>query len=276
MSIRPVVSIVYGVQLNKKEQNACKKAFKNISLDMLTMMWIEELYKKEDTSFHYINFYSKFNENNEYMGIPFWDNKEDVKDLDKEAIQNLKNANKYSNDNIMRYTDLSELIWFPFFGNDESYINSLIGWQYHRTYHDDSFYCLFPLLKASSKSRVIKMKGTLPWETGINKTKNGDYFILNGEHILPRKLIIEKEDLNIYYGSVLTKDKNLLISKRKELWDKYHGDRLPLRCYPHEGWNGSDPWLEAVNVLYKIVSNIVPEVNYDVLRLDKFVCLYWS
>ena len=43
-----------------------------------------------------------------------------------------------------------------------------------------------------------------------------------------------------------------------------------------EGWLGSHYLLRAANALYETVSELAPEVEYDLMRLDKYLCMYWS
>jgi hypothetical protein len=63
---------------------------------------------------------------------------------------------------------------------------------------------------------------------------------------------------------------------KKAIWDKYHEHLKPYKCYPCDGWFGSDFYFYSMDMLFKLISEHVPAIKYDVMRLEKFLCFYWG
>jgi hypothetical protein len=158
--------------------------------------------------------------------------------------------------------------------------NNMFGFVQESRYASEIDYALLDILKIGTGPKTYVIPGKRPWECGTTYDKKGkSFYTLNGQHMLPEKYypkdkrneiisrILYRKGVQNYYNYV---------GEKEEIWNKYHRDRQPYKNYPCEGWSGSDFYFYPVDRIYRLICKHIPEIKYDVMRLDKFLCFYWG
>jgi len=298
MGIRPVGTVIYGVELDTDEietmnQMASRRQimYKWISNMVSEDIAMSKMSLKDRADFKVFNnahvFLKRFSNGHVKKPYkPFWSGNEKLqrkvrKDIELETENYLAEIQKGMSEHDKEQFGLEwnpEKFWIPVsdVDDDERIPTTILGCVYHEDYCNDIFYSLFPILNVSEvhSVKVMEVPGTLPWETGTTKYKD-KYVTVNPENLIPlwRNLPKEQQE-EIFKLLEPHKNKKQYEIIKKELWDKYHGEFPPYRTYPHEGWYGSHMYFYEVDLLYEIVCDMC-NLKYDQLRLRKYLVFWW-
>lgn len=296
MGIEINSAVVAGVQFTRKESRAYEKFMENKPRNWLLMRWIEEMIrmswntdKKGGINLHscYIGFDFMKRHKKTKKALkpyrPFWqgfstkkledlENRVDLKDYAAEYIK--------TNGNIEELTPLN--IWFPD-SDSEALPPRMLASVIEENYAREVDYGLIPILELEGmENAVIQMVGKRPWEAGTEKYKMEKgtperWYTHNGQHFLPEKYL-PKDKRDEILQSVLhhVGSKKQFLEKKRKLWDLYHGDMKPYKTYPGDGWGGGGYYEYPIDLLYELISKLIPGIRYDVMRVQKYLCFYWS
>jgi hypothetical protein len=279
MGIRIHSAIAYGVQFTKAESLLYEKALKGKPSGILFMKWVErELFEENaKTSIrrynsHHAYKFIKFTRNHKPMKPyqPIWADWSEEK-LSKICIISEAIKNLVKHERLAEGRGLDELeLWEPY--NDGDKPSRILAIVAENNYAREVDYGLVDHFKISGlKNKIIPIKGRYPWEAGTEKDKDGTWFTFNGQHMIPNlpQPILRK----ILFHPGPKKD---FIRLKKNLWDKYHGHLRPYLIYSGDGWWGTDFHFYPADLLFQTVADLVPGIKYDVMRLQKLLCFYWS
>ena len=289
MGIRINSAIAYGVQFTAKEARLYEKALKDKPRHFLLMRWVEAalaLSNKRGKLYyhdcHRAYDFIKFNKKTQKPVKPyrpFWVgmSKKTLKtDLMTLAVENLEAAGRGSEASSLERLRL----WEPD-TDGECKPPRILAFVEERNYARDVDYGWVDFLGIKGvEDRIIHLKGKRPWECGTEKYREREWHTFNGQNLLPeRNLPKDKEGRAEILRKIMwqhggTKDE--FIRRKKEIWDKYHGDMKPYPIYYGDGWYGTDIYFYPAEVLFQLVVDLVPGIRFDVMRLEKFLCLYWS
>jgi hypothetical protein len=276
MGIRINTAVAYGVQFTKEESQLYKKTIKGKHRNFLLMEWVEKALSIKSDRYSCCNAHDfrKFTRNHEPIKPyrPFWDGWSKKKiaktDIIYEAAQNLIRHHRLSEGLALDKFKL----WEPD-GNGECkppYILSIIN-ENERNYAREVDYALVDYFKiAGTNNKIIVIKGRYPWEAGTTKTKGGTWITLNGQHMIQN---LAKPLLHKILSHPGPKED--FIKLKKNIWDLHHGTFRPYPIYSGDGWWGTDFHFSPVDLLYQVTAKLVG-IKYDVMRLQKFLCFYWS
>jgi hypothetical protein len=289
MGIRINSAIAYGVQFTAKEARLYEKAMKDKPRHFLLMRWVEAALalSNKHGEFHYHDCsqaydFIKFNKKTQkplkpYR--PFWVgmSKKTLKtDLMTLATENLEAAGRSSEVSLLRGLKL----WEPD-TDGECKPPRILAFVEERNYDQDVDYGWVDFLGIEGvENRIIHLKGRRPWECGTERYKKKEWHTCNGQNLIPqRNLPKDPEERATILRAIIGPvggTKAEFIRRKKEIWDKYHGDMKPYPIYYGDGWYGTDYHFYPAEVLFKTVADLVPGIKFDVMRLEKLLCLYWS
>jgi len=155
-----------------------------------------------------------------------------------------------------------DTIFFPY----EYYGPAPIGFKASGDLRDDLAYALCHHLDIQ-ESKVIEIKGTRPWETGISKYQ-GKWAILNAHALIPN----QRKHTNKLASPIWIR-KSELIAEAKKLFEKY-SLREPYKLYRNEAWYYSYPLLHRADMLYKSICQIT-DIKYDQKKVGRFIYVHW-
>jgi hypothetical protein len=286
MGIRPHTSVVYGIKLLQKETIAFEAFMKDKPRDwFLAKLIQQELSKKTKNQYYDIYFshyFVKLIKDSGFANLkhckpirPFWSG------MTKKQIdficEDLDSALTVYLGTFGRKKEIPVNICWPE-SEPEFGIKNVLG-LISQTSNDSSIdYCLLDILKIKEDKTII-IQGTRPWETGTSRLKKDRvWYTYNCENLIPKILVSEKQ-----YEEILTQisiqkggTKQQYIAKKKAIWDKYHAHLKPYKIYSCDGWGGTNFYFYPVDMLFKLISEYVPEIKYDDMRLEKLLCFYWS
>jgi hypothetical protein len=293
MGIRLNSSVVYGVKFSKKETMAFENFMENKPEYWFLMRFIEQQLKQDwiikksgkpreyDCFFaHYFTKISPKTKTALHPYKPFWAgmSKKDLAHVEKYLFSSASDYMKsMDREDLCGNLDRDFILW-PALDNDGETTN-LFGYIQERNYAREVDYALINILKLDGREKSIVVKGNYPWELGTSYGKmSKQWMTCNGQHMIPLNKIPAK-DRDRVYAEICTQKggtKEQFIAKKKAIWDKYHGTRKPYKTYYGEGWFGSDFYFYSMDELFKLISKHIPSIKYDVMRLEKFLCFYWS
>lgn len=292
MGIRINSALVYGVKFTNKECRAFEKFLSDKPQDWFLMRFIEKdladswsEYGKKKLHYYDIYFTMDFLARSKkgkalHPYRPFWYNysKKNLRlvesDLYDAAAEYLSSHGATSESRGFE----RRFIWFPFLHHDCQPTN-IFGRVVEHNYARETDYALVDLLDFREKSKIITIKGQYPWELGTtaDREKKGHWHTFNGQNMVPEIAypVSEKEHVlnTILYHKGTRKD---FIARKKEIWDKYHDYLRPYKTYYGDGWHGTSYHFYEVDMLFKFISEHIPEIRYDIMRLEKLLCYYWS
>lgn len=290
MGLRLNSAVIYGVQFNKVETAAFETFMENKPRYWLLMRYIEKAIKEEGKNNLYQDFiiannFYKINPKTKKACIPykpFWSGlpakylEQVENDFFNKTIDYLKQMGRSSYD-----IEKLEFVWPE--SSCEYGPSNLFGYIYESRHASEIDYALIDFMKIKgTENKIIVVPGTRPWECGtFYDKKSKTWHTFNGQNMLPNnyyplgKEINKRPDLEkVLFQNGGTKKE--FIERKKKIWDKYHRDHKPYKNYPCEGWAGADFYFYPVDMVFKTMSEYIPEIKYDVMRLEKFLCFYWS
>jgi len=286
MGISVNSAVVGAVKFNKKETSIFEKFMIGKPYYWLHMRWIEKMIEVEKSNkgtkwegcLNPIYGYLKRGEKTgkiTYPIRPFWHrrSKSDVEKMERRGF-----LIRQDTEDRMPF-DLGK-VWFPSDGSREG--QKLLGIEMEGNYAREVDYALLDLLKLQDcEDFLYKVSGSRPWECGTtkidSKNKKQEWYTCNGQHMLPRSNIPEDKVDDVYRKILsFTGPRNEFIKLKKQLWDLYGSGEKPYKVYAGEGWFGSNYNFYPVDILYQTVCELIPEIRYDVMRIEKYLCLYWS
>ena len=293
MGIRLNSAVVYGVQFTQKETRAYEAFMKDKPRYWILMKFIEQQMaqdwktkqsgKPRQYDCFFIYYFAKLSKKTKtavHPYKPFWAGMS-KKNLDRVGRNIFDEAGNYMK--AMGREDSCKSLERDFFMwpalHNEGDPECMFGYVQERNYARDVDYALMDIMDFREKSRIDVIKGTYPWECGTSYDKKQKlWYTLNGQHMVPLNDLPKelKKELYAQIDTQIGGSKREYIAKKKAIWDKYHGRRKPYKCYPCEGWFGSDFYFYSIDMIFKMISEHIPAVKYDVMRLEKFLCFYWS
>jgi len=294
MGIRLNSAVIYGVQFTQKETRAYEKFMKDKPRYWLLMRYIEQQlaqdwvrkksgkHRQYDCFFtHYFSKISKKTKTAVHPYKPFWAgmSKEDLADVGEHIFDRASDHMKaMGREDCCKSLERNFFMW-PALHN-EGDPTCLLGYIQERNYAREVDYALIDILELPGGAPEIRViKGGYPWELGTSYDKKSkDWMTLNGQNMIPLNNLPKEEKEKVYEEICIQHGgtRKQYIAKKKAIWDKYHGQRKSYKVYYGEGWWGSDFYFYSMDMLFKLVSEHVPAVRYDVMRLEKFLCFYWS
>jgi len=274
MGIRINSAVVYGVRFTNKEIGLYEKFIHGKPENFLLMMWVEKALQSDVGRYKCHSAYNFVKFNEKHCPVkplrPFWEGMSagvlKGADILRLAEENLEKHERVSEAKSMDKFDL----WEP--TNDVDFKpGGVLALVKERNYAREVDYSLVDFFNMNMENKVIPIVGRYPWECGTTLVTKGEYYTHNGENMLPD---LPKEVLHevLYH----TGSKESFIKKKKKIWDQYHGDVKPYPVFTGDGWHGSGFYFYQVDVLFQVVAELVPGIKYDVMRLEKLLCLYWS
>jgi hypothetical protein len=296
MGIRINSAVVAGVEFTQKESRVFAKFMKDKPHNWLLMRWIERLIqiswkieKEKRINLHscYIGFLFMKRDKKTGKALrpyrPFWQGFSAKK---LKELENRWDFREFATQYLIINGSEEKLdrldLWFPD-NNSEVKPFRMLAFVIEQNYAREVDYGLLPILKLeNTDNSVIPMVGKRPWEAGTEKYKveKGTperWYTHNGQHFLPEKYLPEDKRDEIL-RSILhhTGSKKQFLEKKRKLWNLYHGDMKPYKIYPGDGWGGGGYYEYPIDLMYEMISEMVPGVRYDVMRVEKFLCFYWS
>jgi uncharacterized protein (DUF1697 family) len=287
MGIRINSAIVYGVKFTREETSLYDKTMEGKERNYLLKRWVEfalDIESKGEgryqSCYQAYNF-AKFDKKGKILKPyrPFWvgmSEKALKKDLMTLAGENLKTHGRVSEaEGVDRFR-----LWEPD-RDTEDKPQGILGIVDEINYDRSVDYGLVDVFKISGVSnKVLVLKGKRPWECGTTclKDRPGEWHTHNGENMLPIRWLPKNKAKEIVQQVLYHKGtREEFIEKKRELWLRYHHKEMkPYKSYACDPWGWTDSSFYPVDLLYQLVAKIVPGIKYDVMRLEKMLCLYWS
>jgi hypothetical protein len=280
MGIRIHSAVAYGVQFTKCESRLYEKTMKGKSRDLLLRKWVELALSKETKefsryschqAFNFIKFTKAHKPVKPYQ--PFWTGWSEEK-FSKNSILDLASDNLKRHERVSESESLERFeLWEP--DNDrECKPSNILGFVVEDNYAREVDYALVDHFNLTDmKDDIIVIKGHYPWEAGTSKVdkRKNVWHTHNGQHMISNLPLPLLQKVLIHHGT-----KKEFIKLKKDIWDKHHGDLKPYQIYSGDGWWGADFHFYPVDILFQTVAKLVPGIKYDIMRLQKFLCFYWS
>jgi len=288
MGIRLESNVIYGVQFTTKETKAFEAFMKDKPKDWLLMRYVEQTLAQDWKTrkdrprvyddyilSHYFHKIDAKTKKVAHPYRPFWSG------LPKKYLETVEQDVRGAAADYLKQMGWDseaqalfkhKMIIWPESRSDNSPTN-IFGYLQERRYASEIDYALLDILGIESGTHIYTIKGKRPWECGTVRHNRG-WHTLNIQNMLPINFYPNE---NIIKRVVWQRGGSMkqYIAKKKEIWDKYHKDRMPYKNYPCEGWNGSDFYFYPVDMLFKLICKHVPAIRYDVMRLEKFLIFYW-
>lgn len=158
----------------------------------------------------------------------------------------------------------------------ECNIGNILGFVSDKRYSADFDWGLASHFGFEGKNGIIKVKTTLPWETGIMKSDSKIWSTCNGENLIPSKdrLNLLEEEQRILFGP-FHGSKAEFIKQRKALYYKYTNGKIHYRVSYGDGWFGSFYQFSFADAMYTVICKEVG-LKYNFERLDKYLCFWWG
>lgn len=210
-----------------------------------------------------------------WTGMPKKELEKVERDLYTATAENLR---KMGWESEARSFDKGSMIQWPC-SRPEGEPAHLLGVIEESNYNRYVDWALADLFRLNGKDRIITLKGQRPWEVGTSfHKKSKAWHTFNGQNMLP-EAFLPKDKKEALFTDILYQHggtRQEFIARKKEIWDKYHRWLRPYKIYNGDGWGGSSFHFYPADRLFELISKHIPAIKYDVMRLEKFLCLYWG
>lgn len=296
MGIRINSAVIIGVKFTPQETKAYEAFMEGKSRYWFLMRLIEQelkidwekkqkIYSVEDHyySIYFTHYFSKksLKSNRSLQPYrPFWTgmSKKELEKVERNLYTfTAEYLRKMGWESEARSFDKGSMIQWPC-SKPEGEPAHLLGVVEESNYDRYVDWALADLFQLEGQDRTIALKGQRPWEAGTSfQRKSKAWHTFNGQNMLPEAFL--PKDKKSILSSILHQHggtRQEFIDRKKGIWDKYHRWLRPYKIYNGDGWNGSSFHFYPADRLFELISKHIPAIKYDVMRLEKFLCLYWG
>jgi hypothetical protein len=296
MGIRIHTTLIYGIQFTNKESRAFEAFMKGKPRDWFLMRLIEEHLKQDwerrkqnpKKRFPYdIYFTNDFVKRSKKTRMPlkpyrpFWTGMskkqmaEVEEDLNQSTYDYLKSVGCASD--AQAFKTRSFIQWPT--SHPEYEPKNLLGYIGENNYAREVDYAMIELFEIGQQNKTYVIDGKRPWECGTDYHKaSKSWGTFNGQNMIPDHLLPRNKREELLHKIEFQQGgtRNQFIATKKAVWDEYHGHLRPYKIYYGDGWGGTSFYFYPIDMLYKLISEHIPSIKYDVMRLEKFLCFYWG